>query len=138
MRIAVIGAGPSGLTAAYVLAKAGLPVDVYESSDAVGGLAKSLRLWGQTVDLGPHRFFSHDKRVNELWLEIVGGDYAMLRRLTRILYCGRLFRYPLEPWNALRNLRPVEVSRCLLSYASAGLSPQREEGTFESWVRRRF
>lgn len=96
MRVAVIGAGPAGLTAAYALTKVISTVDVYEASDAVGGLARSIRLWGQTVDIGSHRFFSSDKRVNELWLEVVGRDYAMVDRLSRILYQGRLliFRKP--------------------------------------------
>jgi hypothetical protein len=73
-RIAVIGAGPAGMTAAYALAKVTSHVDVYEASDSVGGMARSFEFWGQTVDLGPHRFFSHDRRVNELWLEVVGSD----------------------------------------------------------------
>ena len=67
-KIAIIGAGPSGLTAAYQLAKEGIDVEVFEASDSVGGMAKSFMLWGQIVDLGPHRFFSSDPRVNQLWL----------------------------------------------------------------------
>jgi len=134
MKIAVIGAGPAGLTAAYALTKAGAAVDVYEASDAVGGLAKSLQLWGQTVDLGPHRFFSHNKRVNELWLEIVGADYRMIGRRTRILYRGKFFQYPLEPSDAFRNLGPVEAARCVWSYAFQKLRSPTSEETFESWV----
>ena len=78
--VAVIGAGPAGLTAAHRLAKAGHPVTVYESSPFVGGLARSIELWDQIVDLGPHRFFSHDRRVNRLWLEIVGREFTEVRR----------------------------------------------------------
>jgi protoporphyrinogen oxidase len=57
MRVAVIGAGPAGLTAAYQLAKAGVEVEVFEASDSVGGLARSFTLWDQTVDLGRTGFF---------------------------------------------------------------------------------
>lgn len=138
MKIAIIGAGPAGLTAGYVLSKKHSGVDVYETSDAVGGLAKSIRLWGQTVDIGPHRFFSSDKRVNELWLEVVGKDYEMVDRLTRILYKNRFFRYPLQPWNALKNLGPIEALRCIASYGMEKLCPTPDVGTFESWVRSRF
>ena len=66
MKIAVIGAGPAGLTAAYEIAKAGHEVEVFEASPYVGGMCRSFDLWGQTVDLGPHRFFSSDPRVNRL------------------------------------------------------------------------
>ncbi|MFI5911434.1 FAD-dependent oxidoreductase [Dactylosporangium sp. NPDC051541] len=84
LRVAVIGAGPAGATAAYCLAKAGVEVDVYEASGGVGGLARSVGLWGQTVGLGPQHFFSTDPRVNELWLEVIGGDYEMVEPVTRI------------------------------------------------------
>ena len=64
MKIAVIGAGPAGMTAAYELSKnLGKKVTalhVFEKGDRVGGLSKSIELWDQRVDLGPHRFFSHD------------------------------------------------------------------------------
>ncbi|MFB9441712.1 FAD-dependent oxidoreductase [Dactylosporangium vinaceum] len=76
--VAVIGAGAGGAAAAYCLAKAGLEVDVYEASGGVGGLARSVGLWGQSVGVGPQHFFSADPRVNELWLEVVGGDFEMV------------------------------------------------------------
>lgn len=138
MSVAVIGAGPAGLAAAFALTKVIPNVDVDEASDSVGGLARSLRLWGQTVDLGPHRFFSRDRRVNELWLEVVGRDYAMVRRLTRILYKGRFFQYPLEPMGALGSLGISEAARCATSYAWAKLRPPPKDGSFEAWVTSRF
>ncbi len=138
MRVAVIGAGPSGATAAYELAKRGVEVDLYEASGKPGGLARSFTLWNQTVDLGPHRFFSKDKRVNQLWLEIVGQDYAMVDRLTRIFYNGRFFYYPLRPGNALRTLGAVEAVRCAASYARQRINPTPDDGSFETWVTQRF
>jgi protoporphyrinogen oxidase len=138
MKIAIIGSGPAGITAAYALTKSIPTVDVYEASDSVGGLARSIKLWGQTVDIGPHRFFSRDRRVNELWLEVVGHDYAMVDRLTRILYKGRFFQYPLQPWNALAKLGPVEAARCASSYAREILSPNPDHDSFEGWVSGRF
>lgn len=138
MSTAVIGAGPAGLTSAYVLTRAGVAADVYETSGSVGGLARSLRLWGQTVDVGPHRFFSRDRRVNELWLQVVGKDYAMVERLTRILYRGRFYQYPLQALNALTKLGPLEAAHCLASYARQRLRTADGDGDFESWVCSRF
>jgi protoporphyrinogen oxidase len=137
-KIAVIGAGPAGITAAYQLAKAGVPVHVYEASNSVGGLAKTLELWNQRVDLGPHRFFSNDKRVNDLWLEVVGDDYEMVNRLTRIYYNGRFFHYPLKPFDALSKLGVAEAFRCLASYGLGRLKRAQEEESFEGWVTQRF
>ena len=141
MKVGVIGAGPAGLACAYQLAKAGVKTDVFEASGAVGGLARSFSLWNQTVDLGPHRFFSKDPRVNKLWLEVVGRDYAMVDRLTRILYKNELYQYPLRPIDVVGKLGPAETARALLSYIREKLAPETPgagEETFESWVVRRF
>ena len=94
--IGIIGAGPAGLTAGYELAKKGFNVTVFESQDSVGGMSKTIKLWGQLVDLGPHRFFSKDTRVNKLWLEIIKDNYSMINRLTRIYYNDNFFYYPLN------------------------------------------
>jgi len=126
------------MTAAYELTKRGISVDVYEASDTVGGLARSFRLWNQTVDLGPHRFFSNDKRVNALWLEVAGRDYKMVSRTTRIYYRGRYYHYPLKPVNAFVNLGPFEALRCAFSYAKQMVAPEKDDATFQSWVVSRF
>ncbi len=138
MKVAVIGAGPAGITAAYVLAKNGISVDLYEASGRVGGMAKTIELWDQKVDIGPHRFFSNDNRVNELWLEVAGDDYEMVDRLTRIYYKGKFFYYPLKPFNALINLGPIRAISCGLSYLKEMISPTKLNGTFENWVTSRF
>ena len=138
-RIAVIGAGPAGLTAAYELAKGGVEVEVFEADSRVGGLCRTISLWGQKVDLGPHRFFSSDGRVNRLWLKVIGRDYAMVDRLTRIHYKGRFFQYPLRPLDTFANLGVSEVLRCLGSYLRQQVSPSSKAAeTFEEWVVRRF
>ena len=142
MRAAVIGAGPAGLTAAYALTKAGVDVEVFEAGAQVGGMARSFDLWGHRVDLGPHRFFSKDARVNRLWLEIMGSDYRMVERQTRILYRKRLFDYPLKARNALANMGALDATRCLLSYMRAKSASATRTGmpddTFEDWVVGRF
>ncbi len=138
-KVAVIGAGPAGMSAAYCLARAGLAtVDVYEASDSVGGLARTIQLWNQKVDIGPHRFFSSDKRVNELWLEVAGRDYKMVNRLTRIYYKRKFYYYPLKAFNALFNLGIFQALLCVLSYGRQRIAPKPEDGSFESWVTRRF
>jgi protoporphyrinogen oxidase len=141
MRVGVIGAGPAGLAAAYQLSKGGADVEVFEAGPAVGGLSRTIELWGQKVDLGPHRFFSQDRRVNALWLEVVGGDYRMVERLTRIYYRNRFFHYPLKPANALWNMGPACAAGCIASYLREQLRPScrgQDNQTFESWVVGRF
>jgi protoporphyrinogen oxidase len=137
--VAVVGAGPAGLTAAYALSRAGIGVEVFEAASQVGGMARSMDLWGHRVDLGPHRFFSKDRRVNRLWLDLMGTDYRMVERQTRILYRNRLYNYPLKAANALGNMGPVDAALCVLSYARARFGARVHEAeTFEDWVVARF
>ena len=141
MRVGIVGAGPAGITAAYQLAKAGVHVEVFEAGPHVGGLSRTIDLWGQKVDLGPHRFFSSDPRVNDVWLEVVGRDYCMVDRLTRIYYQNRFFHYPLRPANALCNMGVGNALGCLTSYLKEYLRPSfraDQNETFESWVVGRF
>lgn len=138
MRVAVIGAGPAGITAGYELAKTIHGIDVYEAGPSVGGMSKTLELWDQKVDIGPHRFFSNDTRVNELWLEVVGSDYEMVDRLTRIYYNKKFFHYPIRAMNALSNIGLIKAASCMFYYGLEKISPTKDTSTFEGWVTNRF
>lgn len=141
MRVGIIGAGPAGLTAAYCLQKRGVDVTVFEASPYVGGMARSLDLWGHRVDLGPHRFFSTDERVIALWREVVGDRYRLVDRTTRIYYRRRFFDYPLNIGNVLRNLNIIDIVSSFASYAKERITPERDDAdrnSFEDWVVHRF
>ncbi len=138
MKVVVIGAGPAGITAAYELVKNGIEVEVFEAGPSPGGMARTIQLWNQRVDLGPHRFFSKDRRVNELWLEVVGSDYQIIDRLTRILYQRKFYDYPLSPLNAFKNIGLRESIICLSYYLKEVVSPTKQNGSFEAWVTHRF
>lgn len=137
-KIAVIGAGPAGITAAYELTKKGHDVEVFEASPHVGGLSKTIDLWNQKVDLGPHRFFSNDTKVNKVWLEVVGKDYKMVDRLTRIYYKKKFYYYPLKPFDALKKLGIGTAFVCVMSYLKERIFPVKKDGSFETWVIGRF
>ncbi len=134
----MIGAGPAGLATAYSLGKQGVCAEVFEASPQVGGMARSFELWGQTVDLGPHRFFSSDARVNSLWLEIVGNQYRMVERTTRIFYDGKYFNYPLRANDVLAKLGPLEAGRCVASYIREQFRQRKPLLSFEDWTKHRF
>ncbi len=68
----IIGAGPAGLTAAYeLLKKSDIRPIIYESSDMVGGIARTVNHNGNRIDIGGHRFFSKSDRVMAWWLSIL-------------------------------------------------------------------
>ncbi len=134
----IIGAGPAGLTAAYELSKLGFESTVLEADEQVGGLSRTVSYQGYRFDIGGHRFFSKVPLINELWQEILGEEFLLRPRLSRILYRKHFFDYPLRPMNALLGLGPLEAALCVLSYAKARLRPAKDERSFEDWVSNRF
>jgi len=138
MKVLIIGAGPAGLSCGYELAKAGIEIEVYEASPFVGGMARSFDLWGQRVDMGPHRFFSSEKHINEFFTTLVKDDYTMVNRLTRIYYRNRFFHYPIKLFNVLRNLPLITIWQILWEYLRVKLFPYKNPATFEEWVSNRF
>lgn len=125
-KVAIIGAGPAGLTAAYELTKLNrYEVTVYEETDAFGGISKTVVYKGNRMDMGGHRFFTRVDKVNAWWEAMLpvqgkgakddillnrkvsvskGGpdpestDRVMLKRhrISRILFDNRFFDYPIS------------------------------------------
>ena len=138
-QVVIIGAGPAGLTAAYELAKAGRAATVLEADDVVGGISRTVERDGWRFDIGGHRFFTKVPPVEKFWHEVLPDDDFLLRpRMSRILYRGKFYDYPLKALNALGNLGIVEAVRCLLSYAWARLRPPKNQDMYEGWLASRF
>jgi len=136
--VIIIGAGPAGLSAAYELARLKQQPIVLEKSDKVGGLARTECYNNYYFDMGGHRFFTKDKRVERLWRGVLGGDFVRRPRLSRIYYKQKFFNYPLKATNAFIGLGPWESLRIMTSYLRWRLFPYREEESFEQWVTNRF
>ena len=137
-RVVVIGAGPAGLTAAYLLAKAGHVVTVLEGDTLVGGISRTAQYRGFRFDIGGHRFFTKIEPVQALWEEILGDDFISVPRMSRIHYDGKYFDYPLKAFNALSGLGLINAVRIMLSYLHARIWPSPVEENFEQWVSNRF
>jgi protoporphyrinogen oxidase len=137
-RIVVSGAGPAGLTAAYLLAQQGYPSSVLESESQVGGLARTVEYKEFRFDIGGHRFFTKIPEVEAMWDEVLGSEFIDVPRLSRIHYRGKYFHYPLRATEALAGLGLWEATRILLSYLHRRLRPHTVEDNFEQWVSNRF
>lgn len=68
-KVVIIGAGPAGLTAGYILLKQSdcFDVVILEEESMSGGISRTVNHNGNRMDLGGHRFFSKVPEVNALW-----------------------------------------------------------------------
>lgn len=136
--VAIVGAGPAGLTAAYELVKQGIIPVVLEKGDKVGGIARTETYKGYRFDIGGHRFYTKVEAVQQLWQEVLGNEFIKVPRLSRIFYRGKFFNYPISAFNTLFNLGIIESTLIILSYLKVRIWQLPEEKTFEQWVINRF
>jgi protoporphyrinogen oxidase len=137
--IAIIGAGPAGLTAAYLLAKENISVTVFEADPQyVGGIARTGSYKGYCYDIGGHRFFSKSQEIEALWAEMLPNDMLVRERSSRIFYNKHYFSYPLKALDALRKLGIIESIHCVLSYLKARVFPIANPKSFSDWVTNHF
>ena len=134
----VLGAGPAGLTAGYLLAQRGRDVVVVEAEDQVGGLAKTVVRDGYRFDLGGHRFFTKSLEVDRLWHEVMHEEFLLRPRMSRIYWNGKFLDYPLRGADVVKKLGPLELSRALGSYLAARTRKRGNEESLEEWVSNRF
>jgi protoporphyrinogen oxidase len=137
-KVVIIGGGPAGLTAAYALSQAEVSCVVLEQDGQVGGHARTVAYKGYLFDVGGHRFFTKIDEVQRIWQEVMDDRFLRVRRLSRILYRGRFFHYPLRPFEALWKLGLFESAWVVLSYLRRQLIPLRPEDNLENWMSNRF
>ena len=165
----VIGAGPAGLTAAYELLTKSedIEVIVFEESEHMGGIAKTVSYKGNRMDMGGHRFFSKVPEVNEWWDKMLpmqampAADYRKLgitvplaeegpdpdkedrtmltrRRVSRIFFKRKFFDYPISlKFETLANMGFFTTISVGCSYL-ASVIHKRKENSLEDFYINRF
>jgi protoporphyrinogen oxidase len=141
MNVVILGAGLSGLSCAYELAKAGHKVTILEREPWVGGMASSHEVEGYWLDHGPHRFHSYNKELVQHLYEVLDQKVLVRDRLSRIYMRGRFFNYPLKLSNVLRNMPPHLIVKAFWDYAWIRLRDRLKpipDSNFRNWVLKRF
>lgn len=164
----IIGAGPAGITAAYeLLMQTDITPVILEASHEVGGISRTINYKGNRIDIGGHRFFSKSKKVMDWWLRVLpleqldeeviisyqnkhtvldpgalegvpGGQMMIRNRLSRILFLGKFFNYPLKlSFDTVKKLGALRIIRIGLSYCKARLF-KRKERSLEDFIINRF
>ncbi len=137
----ILGGGLTGLSAGYVLSGAGLGVKVFESDSIVGGLSRTIEEKGFRFDLGGHRFFTKDEKINDFVRELMGDELISVPRASKIFMRGKYFDYPLKPLNAMFGLGLPVTLRILADYGlekARNLVKKSEAVSLEDWVVNQF
>lgn len=137
MHTAILGAGVSGLAAAYGVSKIpGYNYSVFDQNTCSGGLCKTVSQDGFTYDTVAHVLHFRSKERENLVKELLGGNLLEGRRNAQVRFRNRLVPYPFQAH--LGFLPLTERSACLMGYASAWLkrrwSQIKEPVNFEQWV----
>jgi UDP-galactopyranose mutase len=142
VRYLIIGAGPTGLGAAWRLAQLGEnDFLVLERDPQVGGLAASFTdRSGFTWDVGGHVVFSHYEAFDRLLGELLGADVLLHQRESWIRVAGTFVPYPFQ--NNIRRLPPELVWECVEGLLAANLAAARGQAAppahFREWILRVF
>jgi protoporphyrinogen oxidase len=136
---AVLGAGITGLTAAYFLQQYGYSPLVIERDNQVGGLAKTVNYNGFRFDLGGHRFLTSNADLERFVKNLLNHRYLVVNRTSNIYLNNRYIKYPLQPWNAFRHVGYRQSLTFLSDYILQKCKSNRDNvRSLEEWVVQRF
>src|SRR5207248_223960 len=127
--VIVVGAGPTGLSAAYHLGEDAL---LLERAGQVGGWCRSVQAGGFTFDYAGHIMFSNDEYVHQLYKKLLGENVHWQDREAWIFSKGVYTRYPFQ--GALYGLPPDVIKECIMGaiearYGSGKSSADANGGT---------
>jgi len=133
-KIIIIGAGISGLSAAWRLSEAGYTTHVLESDKQIGGLAKSIKIDDYILDIGPHSFFTEDKEVYEKIVGLFKGEKSAIpfsKRTVKMYFRGNYVDYPLSVKSVLFQMGIISPILSSLSFLKSyiKLSLRKEKKT---------
>ena len=131
MRVGIIGAGATGLPAAYDLLKAGHQAVVYERAPFIGGHASTFDVGGERLERGYHHWFTSDTDIIELVEEIGLGDtIRWIDSTVGTLYDGRIYDF-VTPMDLLK-FKPLSFpDRIRLGLTTLYLQRQKDWRKYE-------
>jgi len=114
-RIAIIGAGITGLSAALHLARNDYDVHIFEKESSIGGLASGKIINDNIYEYGPHFFHTNNPKILLEIKEIAGDELIDFERTILIKFLDDYFVYPLSIFEVLKKLPKKTVIFALLN-----------------------
>ncbi len=138
----VVGAGPTGLTAALRLAAAGRPTVLAEAKEYVGGLATTFTFGDQLFDVGPHGLSLRPGEIRDLVSEVLGNRLYTVPLVRRMYRDGTFYEHPFSAPDFWARSGWGERLRASADYlfarGSRFVRAARPERSFEEWAARRY
>jgi len=131
----VLGAGISGLTAAYELLKKGEKVTILEKDPHVGGLARTVNLNGTPIDYGPHLFHSAHEEIVHYWRNLVGNALVEKEFYAGNYQKGKIFDYPVNRETISSQYTDFEIERIENELNCADMSKLASAKNYHEYVR---
>ncbi|MCC5929805.1 MAG: FAD-dependent oxidoreductase [Cyclobacteriaceae bacterium] len=126
-KVAIIGAGMSGLSCAHLMHKESMDFQLFEAAPHIGGLARSFPWHGIDCDLAPHRLFSKDQEVLKELLELT--PMIAQKRQSKIFIKGKVIKDPVNPFELVLKFNPIITSKLVFGYI---FKKKRPETSFEN------
>lgn len=135
-RIVILGAGITGLSAAWKLLKLGVDAEItlLEKDREPGGLARSIQWRGHALDLGPHRFHTEIPEIERFVTDFCESRMVTIQRASRMYLNGRFIPYPIKPLPTLSALGPARSIAFGLSALKTLLPSGRKADSYEEYV----
>ncbi len=132
-RIAILGAGISGLSVGWLLSKLGKTATVFEATDRIGGLARTFEWHGIPCDVAPHRLYTTNPEILRLVSSLV--PLTEHKRKSRILMKGKQIQDPINPIELLMRFPPRTGASLVGGFLRR---PRLPEDSFENLALNRY
>ena len=118
-KILILGAGITGLSAAWKLSEKGYDVEILEMDPLVGGLAKTIKFKNSLVDIGPHSFFSENKEIYDTVKSLFKDEpeeIPKVKRSVKMFFMNYYVDYPLSAKSILFQMGPIIPLKSFFSF----------------------
>ncbi len=135
--IAILGAGLTGMSAAYHLKQEGAAYRIFERNPAAGGHATTYVDDDYRFDKTGHLLHLRDPHMRELVMRWIGNDWVEVNRRSRVWLHGTYTRYPFQA--NTYGLPPQVAYECLMGFIEA--SQKQHEAApknFEEYCLQKF
>ena len=135
-KILILGAGLSGLSAAYFLRENKIKTKIFEKEAKPGGLCRSVKKQGFVFDYSGHLLHFRDKNTLSLVKKILGGNLIKHKRNAHVYTFNKFIPYPFQ---ANFDYLPKKAARqCLLGFAESRKKNSLNSANFLQWIHNKF